>query len=306
MSLSQEIKQYYFDHFDELPQDKQFHFSSRLAAWQGDQTAIDALYNLRDHMVSGQNIDGLLREILTKPAGRLYGKPVRQVFFDKYPALFGIHNCLFRIRHLKDIYGIDARQDFLGLVNAEDLEKLYSELTRDHEALRILSRFAVDFIYLYEILYEASNRLDPTVILNQDIKYDLDDTTQLHLFIYLYTHAIIADTNFYERPVPLDRLDVYRLMLSRLEGIVAKRANIKLDNKFEFLVACRICGVDSVLFKKINNEAATALSPYGRFIIDELNGAPAAGLNGFARSEHRNVLFVMSCSAYRPKAVSLK
>lgn len=299
MNLAQEIKQYYFEHINELPEDKRFHFASRIAAWQGDPEALKQLSELKNYMLP-TDIAQVFNRILNKPPGKIYGKELRENYLHKYPKLFGIHNALFRIRHLKEIYGVDARKDLLNLVGQKELEKLYKDLTNDSQALRILSRFAVDYIYLYEILYGANERFDPQSILALKGGYDLKDKTQLHLFIYLYTHSIIADSNFYARQIPAHRLSVYRNMLNELESLIDGRSDIKLDNKFEVLVASRICGREADLGAEINKQAHRSLNAHGRFIIDKLNGNEEAKFNSLVGSEHRNVLFIMSSSPFSP------
>ena len=198
------------------------------------------------------------------------------------------------------MYGVDVRQELLSIVMPEELEKLYKDLTNDSQALRILSRFAIDYINLYEILYGVNEPFDPQLILGLKDGYDLKDNTQLHLFIYLYTHSIIADSNFYVRQVPAHRLSVYRNMLNELESFMTRRDDIKLDNKFEFLVVSRICARETTLGAEINKQANRSLSSDGLFIIDKLNGNEKTGLNSFAGSEHRNVLFILSSSPFKP------
>lgn len=299
MDLAQEIKQYYFENLESLPEDKRFHFANRIAAWEGSPEAIKILRELKDYVLPADG-ETVLSSILNKPTGNLYGKELRKSYFEKYPRLFGLHNAFFRIRHLKEIYGIDIREDFLRIVDRNELETLYRKLINDGGALRILSRFAVDYIFLYEILYGINKRMDPSLIPYQRKDYNLKDTVQLHLFIYLYTHSIIADSNFYVKKVPSDRLPLYRKMLEELENIIAGRDDIKLDNKFEYLVACRICEWETSLASEITRQASLSLSHHGKFVVDKLNGNVNDGLNSFVGSEHRNVLFIMSSSPFNP------
>lgn len=300
MDFSQQIKKYYFENFDKLDKPHQFHFASRIAAWQADPAAQSKLAGMEAYICGDGNIKALLADILASPVRQnIFGRRLRQPFFDKYPLLFGFHDALFRLRHLRVIYGIDARSQLLELISADDLENLYSQLAHDQPALRILSRFAIDYLLLYEILFDRKQRLEPHKLLELANGYSLVDDTQLHLLIYLLTHTIIADSFFYARPVPPARLDIYRQMLSRVEELLIQNPEAKLDCQYEFLVACRICGRDSPLFSKLQEAALTHLSPRGTFITDPKNGGPEAGLNGFGRSEHRNVLFIMSQSPYR-------
>lgn len=299
MNLSEDIKQYYFNHINELPAGKRFHFASRLAAWEETPEAKNTLGGMKGYMLPGPANEVLSGIISKSPAG-VYAKVLRAVYFDKYPKLFGIHNAFFRIRHLKEIYGIDIREDFLKIVSQNELDDLYRKLINDRPALRILSRFAIDYIFLYEILFGVNKRMDPSLILSLKKDYDLKDTVAHHLFIYLYTHSIIADTNFYARNLPNDRLPLYRKMLEELEETMAGRDDLKLDNKFEFLVASRIAGRQTHLSSEINEQAQLSLSYQGKFIVDKLNESLHPKLNTFSGSEHRNVLFIMSGSPFKP------
>lgn len=301
MDLTQRIKQCYFDNLADLPEAKRFHFASRLAAWEGSTAAKSILSDLKNFMTQPDS-KAVLLDILGESPGNIYAKELRLTYFKKYPKLFGIHNALFRVRHLMEIYDIDAREDLLSIISRDELAQLYKDLTSDMEAVRILSRFAIDYIYLYEILYGVDKRLDPSVILSLKDKYDFSDIHQLHLFIYLYTHCIIADSNFYIKEVPDDRLPIYHTMLGELEAVIANRRDVKLDNKFELLVASRICGRETQLAPGIMAEAEASLSDGGTFIIDKLNHNASTGLNTFKGSEHRNVLFIMASTAYNPQS----
>lgn len=243
------------------------------------------------------DLKSALKEILGAAPANIYASRIREDYFKKYPRLFGLHNAFFRIRHLKEIYGIDARKDLLQIADRRELQDLYDALTADEQAIRILSRFAVDYIYLYEILYDINPRFDTASILELKNGYDLNDTIQFHLLIYLYTHAIIADSNFYTRQVPENRLTVYRQMLKEVEKMIAGCKDIKLDNKFEYLVAARICRQPAPSAAGIYQEASSSLSSEGIFIVDKLNRARQNTLSG---SEHRNVLFIMSSTAFNP------
>jgi len=303
MDLRQQIESYYFEHFGELAPDKQFHYASRLASWRKNPRAYKAIADLEDYMTNGGNIDSALKDVLASRIKNIYAKQERQVYFDKYKSLFGLHNAFFRIRHLKEFYGLDARDVLLKLVDYQELENLYNDLAGDQAALRILSRFAVDYLYLFEQLFDHP-RLDPGLIYSQKEHYDLTDPVQRHLFIYLFTHAIIADSNFYQRLIPPDQVALYTDMLKELENLFQDGSDYKMDTKFEFLVACRLCGYGSSLFGSFEAQAAASLDPSSSYIIEPSADSPNEGINDFNRSEHRNVLFVMSGSAYDPERPS--
>jgi hypothetical protein len=185
------------------------------------------------------------------------------------------------------------------------MEKLYINIINNKQMLRVLSRFAVDYIFLYEILFDIKQRFDPKEIFEISKDYDLGDPEQANLYIYLLTHCIIADSNFYIRNVPSDRLDTYIRMLDQLDKFLYGREDIKLDAQFEVLVANRICRRSSSLTSSINSQASKSLSSDGDYIIDKLNEKTSPRLNSFQGSEHRNVLYIMSSSNYLPASALL-
>ena len=311
MDLAQSIKQYYFDHIYLLPEDKRFHFTSRLAAWQGERQAYKLLEELRSFMVpsdSQADLTKMLADIIsTPPKGKRNAHELRQPFFQKYPLLWGAHAALFRVRHLQYVYNIDARSNLLRCIEQEKLDQMADELISDRDALRILSTFAVNFLYLYKhILLGQKNfiRLQDFIDIGQG--YDLDNKKQMQLLIYLFTHCIIGETNFYTEDVPKSRIGYCREMLARIEKIILNDFHsINLDNKLEFLVCARICDYQTPLFEKIFDECAKSLSEEGKFLIDAHNLNAQADRETFEKSEHRNVLFIMSASPYWPRKTLL-
>ena len=311
MALHDSIREYYFSHLGDLPIDTQFHFASRLAAWEQDPQALHILETLRPHFVPGFPADGVLREILQgiitgSPAPDANASKLREPYFKKYPTLHGIGLALFRVRHWQVMYDIDARDALFSAIDEDDLTALEKKLLRDKDAVRILSTYAINFVYLYERLMLGQE--DPKAI---NIKrlykigktYNLKDDEELRLCIYFYTHCIIADSNFYEHEIPDFALPLYKKMLKRLEAIIAKHYDrISLDGKLEFLVCSRLCNFGGKLTGRIEQECQDSVSPEGTFLIDRHNvHAKNATKTSLAASEHRNVLYIMSHVAFRPK-----
>ncbi|HSX31869.1 MAG TPA: hypothetical protein VLF43_01280 [Candidatus Saccharimonadales bacterium] len=311
MALHDSIREHYFNHLRVLPVDKRFHFASRLAAWNQDPQALQILETLRSHYVPEFPADGVLREILqgiikdssTPKANAL---TLREPYFKKYPTLYGIGLALFRVRHWQVIYDVDARDALFNGIDEEDLTALEKKLLRDKDALRVLSTYAINFIYLYERLMLGQD--DPKAI---NIKrlykigkaYSLKDDEELRLCIYFYTHCIIADSNFYEHEVPAFALPTYIKMLKRLEKIIAKHYDrISLDSKLEFLVCSRLCDFNDKLTDKIEEECQDSISPEGTYLIDRHNvHAKNATKTSLAASEHRSVLYIMGHTPFVPK-----
>lgn len=298
MDLADSIRSYYFSNFDKLSKPRQFHFASRLAAWESSAEAAEKLHLLRDYMLPSST-KNMLSRLLQSPLGRIYEDNKRRPFFDKYAQLHGINLALFRLRHLKEIYGIDLRDTFWELVSRQELIKLNQGLRGDAEALRWLSSFAVNHLYLSELLFGDEFQLEPEIFLNASRGFDLDDPVQLNLNIYLFTHCIIADSNFYCRFAPAEREPVYSGMLGIMDRLVGSDA-AKLDVELEYLVANRILGRNSTLEEMIYRRLPDLLSPEGSYLIERRNSQTNRKSNSLDASEHRNVLYIMSTSRFRP------
>lgn len=303
MSLANQIKNYYFEHIQELSPDKRFHFASRLAAWEGEDRFYDILRECRGDLLpdNDKQIIKVVDELLTKPqTGTRNAHERRQLYFDRYPSLWGIHLALFRLRHWMFVYGYDGRSVFEKFVSKSELKKLCSNILADDDATRNLSTFAINTMYLTRVLYEESN-FDPGQFINIASKYNTNDKTDIQLLIYLYTHCIIGASNFYVSSVPQTERQTYTAMLEELEPVIESNyTNINLDNKLEFLVCCRIVDFESSLYAQIYSECNSSISEKGTFIIDKLNSNKQKNRASFNKSEHRNVLYLMSVSRYSP------
>ena len=250
-----------------------------------------------------QSLQNTLQTIIDTPqSGRRNAHELRQPYFEKYPLLYGAHAALFRVRHLDAVYGIDARQALYDCIPRETLLELRDSLMNDQGALQVLSTFAVNYCYLLTRVVERDEAgLDLTRFLDAGHSYDLSDKTQVQLLIYLYTHCIIGESNFYTQTIPEDKRPIYITMLQELEPIIETNfESINLDNKLEYLVCTRICGYETRLFEPIYAEAGQSISPEGMFIIDIHNTNVQEDRNDFVKSEHRNVLYIMSASEYTP------
>lgn len=312
MDLSKEIKQYYFDNIASLPPSKQFHFASRIGAWCGDTEAYDLLLQLKKYLAPDPSPSGLKRTVAAIVDGKRLSKTnahdLRLPYFKKYPSLRNIDAALFRVRHLETVYGIDSRDAFLNCVDKASLDNLATKLENDDEAIRMLSTFAINFLYLYKgLILEQQKDINPQLFINIGQDYDNNKPKHLQLLIYLFTHCIINETNFYVRDIPSTRLPDYIQMLKILEPLIERAfEDINLDNKLEYLVCCRICNYDTPLFKRIFLECRKSLSNKGTFLIDRHNSNIQADRETFSKSEHRNVLFIMSSSGFKPHSTLIR
>lgn len=310
MELRSAITDYYFTHIADLPPEKRFHFASRMLAWSGDERARQLLRDLRavitDDAKSRTDLTHSLEELVgEQPGAHIPGIHLREPYFERYPELFGIHQALFRVRHLRSVYNLDARGVFLEIVPRAELLDLERRLLADPPALLVLSTYAVNYLYLLRrMLLEDEQGIDVKQLAALGQNQVPDDPEQLRLWVYLYTHCIIADSNFYTRPVAPALLPDYHAMLASIEQVITARfAAISLDVKLEFLVCCRITSYPAKLYGRIDQECAASAAPDGTFIIDTHNSfANLQNKKTFAASEHRNVLFIMSGTPYTPHA----
>lgn len=306
MPLDTLIENYYFDHVDQLDADKRFHFASRLAAWHNNPRALALLDVLRPDYVKSH--DEMLADIQTllvhPPAAKINALAARQPYFTAYPELRGRIMALFRVRHLRDIYGIDMTAAFRELVPLNDLYALADTLTEDKDAIKVLSTYAINYIFLVRgILYPLSEPSDLAPFLRRvnelGTSYNTTEATDIQLLIYLYTHCIIGASNFYLAPVEGSEKEMYTAMLAELESVISQQYDaINLDNKFEFLVCCRLLGYQSFLTERIHAEARQSISQDGAFLVDRLNQNAQSDKTSLSDSEHRNVLFILSQRPY--------
>lgn len=304
-TLADKIENYYFNHFTTLAKDKQFHFATRLAAWSNNPRA-EALLRTQIDEIYTIDIRRTLKEMtLHPPHAKVNAAALRQPYFEKYPELRGRMLSLFRVRHLLSVYDVDARKDMLSITPIEDLQNLCTALIDDTAALRVLSTYAVNYIYLVRhILYPTAEsdkqiRELAATIYNLGDYYDVSKKEDIQLLIYLYTHCIIGHSNFYKDSIDQKTMAVYLRMIDRLEQLIENNFNkVNLDNKFEFLVCARILEKTSKLNDAIVHEAAQSLSPDGTFVIDTINDYRQSNKTSFSDSEHRNVLFIMSQRPY--------
>jgi hypothetical protein len=313
--FAQRIANYYFEHSTDLSPEKQFHLASRLGAWNGDERALQLLRDHRDFMVPESatpralaRLFQRLRDTPLPSQAHLLAYDLRMPYLLRYAPLYGLEQALFRLRHLDVLYGIDARAALQQAIPLGDLTMREYQLLQDRDALRTLSTYAVNYIYLLRReLMQDNDSIDTQLFYDLGDTYATDDPEQLRLLIYLYTHCILGESNFYARALPADTLSVYRAMLIRLDMLIGQYFDsVSLDVKLEYLVCCRLCEHQSPLTGRIYTECERSESPEGTFLIDTYNTfAGIAHKQTFAGSEHRNMLFIMSTTPFHPPAAPL-
>ncbi|HJQ08347.1 MAG TPA: hypothetical protein VJ836_02575 [Candidatus Saccharimonadales bacterium] len=309
MSLPAHVADYYFANIRLLPPNRRFHFASRVWAWNKDERAKPILETCRSVLApdpaTAETLANMFHALLHTPLNNDADIPAytqREAYFVRYQPLYGLELALFRLRHLEAVYGIGCRDAFTSAISTQELFDLEARLLSDRDALKVLSTYAINFLYLlHRVLLKSDEGIDVQALYNLKSNYDPSDKEALRLLVYLYTHCIVGETNFYVRPIPDSLMSDYTQMLKVLETLITEHyTNLSLDAKLEFLVCCRICNYETPLAARIHTECEHSLSPKGTFIIDTHNAfARVASKKTFEGSEHRNVLFIMSCSPYR-------
>ena len=307
--MFEKINTYYWGHLNNLSFAKQFHFASRQWLWDQDEKAAHFLANARQSFC-GDNPPELVEKILEDIVANLspdFGSKnaaaERAPYFAKYPLIKKVLPLLFRLLFIETIYGIDGREHLYKFVSKEELKQLKDDLLKDDKALAILSTHASNFLYLYHrFLLKSEQGFDIEKLYTVGKQnYDLNNRTHLQLYIYLYTHCIIGESLFYKRQIPRDKQETYQKMCQDLESILQSEfENINLDNKFEILVCFKICGYQSEIAKRISEEAEKSWSPDGDYLIDTHNNNKQVDNVTLEKSEHRNVLAIISDRDFNP------
>jgi hypothetical protein len=306
--LSNRILTYFLANLQRLPNEKQFHFASRLHLWDQDPAVAKVLATLRPWFTADGNSTDMLRGVKQRAAdqpdfGSKNVLAVRQPYFEQYPELTDYIPVLLQIMYSRTVYGIDCREEFQHIFPIARVNECAERLLADEAAMAMLSSQAINFLYTWGQLsqpYEA--KLTPKHFLSVgQTRYDLTNKLHLQLLIYFYTHCIIGATHFYYRPVPVLHQETYKAMIHELEMVITNNyRDINLDNKFEFLVACSMLGYRSQCADRIMDEASDSISKDGQFLVDRHNNNPQRNNESFDRSEHRNVLFLLGTRPYHP------
>jgi len=302
-NLSNSIYTYYIEHFAELPISTKLHFASRLWLWNTDPVARGLLDQSRSEVIKSENAEDVLRALssgtlVSIGKGTATAQAIRAPYVKRYPQLRNISATLYWAALLDAVYGTDLRSAIDKVFDLGVLHDLYNQLLHDNAALAILSTHAVNFLYLCATYLKQTEIPNPEhflrLVVDEHI-YDVTDHRQTQLAIYLLTHSIIGETGFYVRAISPERLPAYRQQIQALENLMhTDFASVHLDNKFEFLVCCRLTGYNSSLKADIFSEAARSVSTHGDFLVDTLNTNADSPYASFEKSEHRNSLFLLA------------
>lgn len=279
------VRDYYFEHFDELTPEKQFHFATRMKnflrvcdfdKWLSENQPDTELKPI----ISNNDYSGVAQFAIRKP------------FFEKYPDLYGVEAALFRVHHLMKEYDVDIRGEFLKLYPKERLYRLSDDLLNDSEALRALSTWAVNTVYLTEELFPREQGSTDRLV-NWTLSLD-SFSMEPSLYVYLCTHILICESEFYTKTVERTS-KLQELMNSCREVILKNIDTISLDAAVEFLVCSKMIEIEfEDVKKKINDICQDYLknSPY--LINYRRDKNPESYYHTLNGAEHINSLYIMS------------
>jgi hypothetical protein len=281
-------KNYYYEHFSELTPEKQFHFATRMKNYF-------KTHDFDDFLANNKPSSDLSPIFQNNDYSRVNNYQARRPFFEKYAGLYGIEAALFRVHHLLKEYDTDIRDHFTSLYSLDRLYSITDELLSDGAAIETLSTWAINTIYLTEELFPRSRNVvkelsEWTLMRDPD---ELDPT----LFVYLCTHIVLCESQFYTKNLNNSNNTVLlKKLLEESAGVIEKHIDtISLDAAVEFLVCCNMVGVQ---FPRQRDAIKAICDEYKKdndYLInyrrDKTPGSYFHTLNG---AEHINVLYIMS------------
>lgn len=298
--LVEKIKNTYLDNFDKLKFKNKLHFLSRLYLWLGDTDSKDRLSIL----LGGYNFDQVYK-IYNQDKIKSFNTnnkkdSLRSIYFEKYSDINKYCRLLYLLMMYENIYQIEQKSIFFKYFDKQKVEEVYNNLIKDSFAVAYISTNAINFVYFYKKWFcGESQPLDLFFIKNEVGKvYDIENTENLKLLIYLYTHIIIGESQFYYKKIEPYRRKELSSIIYLLEDIIEEKyLKISLDNKHEFLVCCKLLEYKSKLETRINIEALNSYDEEKGYLICKVN-TKSMLINNLNSSEHRNVLYIMSQSPY--------
>lgn len=305
-----QIEKFYSDALF-LPEDKKFHFYSRLFLWTGKKEYREKINLMKEYFLGGEWEKDWLKKIKEIIKDRreyqekvVNGKIFREKIIKKYPNLGVYHELLFRFLMAENVFRADWRTLIEKEVSHKELLDYGERFMKNKKDLRGLSTFAVNFLFLLafflkeEKFTQKIKRELLAIVEKIEIKKREGDLMKNDF--YFLSHCIVAGSGFYSRKVARED-DLFSQALEKMESILEDDyEKISLDNKLEFLVCACLVGRKSFLKEKILKEAEQSFSPIGNFLVDVLNERKEDfSRKDFFSSEHRNVLYIMAGNDYK-------
>lgn len=275
---------------------KRFHFATRLNLRTGDPWAAEQLDSLKDWFFRGdeETPERRLNHIgLTQPdLTHLNAATERAPILARHPWIFGYELQLFQVLHAKIQYDTDLRPLLQDPV--PHIKEHIDELVTDPTILAILSTYIIDVYYLYyRIILEQEVPLISLDLLHEALSLEVNPASKPLLNVYLLTHCIIGETDFYARDIPRERRTYYDSLAELLEKTAHDTwGNLSLDNKLEVALCLLLTDTASPLVTKAIKESDDHYDASQGFIVDP----KVPHKNDLEWAEHRNILYLMASS----------
>lgn len=304
---SKAIKQYYDDNFNKLDFDAKFHYASRMYLWLEEKKYFKELINLRGQFIGNnyKEMKKLLKELKSSSnSDYVRQEDLRRKYLNKYKNLSSYNRLLSKNLFMKTIYNEDISDYVLELIKKDKLVYLLKEVEKDRSAVAILSTYFVNYFYFLKFIFSQKNYNNKFV--NPDFffkiykqEYNNKSKNEIELMVYLLTHVIICESDFYSKKINKKNKPILLEMIYKLEKLIkSKFGKISFDNKLEFLVCCKLLDYQSFLTGKIFDEIDS--SAEGKTYIEDIyNNNFNQSKNPFSRfTEHTNVLCIMASTDY--------
>lgn len=289
-SIAQKVLSSYTRNMSFLSEKKQLHFNSRMFLWTRKTIYKENVFAQKKILLA--NLDASLEN--SKSLVPEYPKrflSLRKSALDKYPWIIRYNAILFKWLFLTTLFKIDIRERVLETLPEETLQGNARLLLNDPLSLISLSTFGINFLYLTRGILQSEKLFHPRHLL--DIAKNHYPKTQEYaeLELYYFTHCIIGESQFYNKPVR-SNIKLYADMIAASEEIIEKYFTyVSLDNKVEFLVAAKLCRTKSFLSERIQRECEENFSEKLWCITEPRRPIEKQNLSN---EEHRNVLYIMS------------
>lgn len=282
-----------------------FHFASRLYLWSQKpefKTLIDQftknhdLFDLESGRIEERIKSSLFDEPVYKTDKVSKKRQLRRELKNKYPMLKKYSEVMTTYFFAKVLYNFDITELVQKYIKTSDLQELFDVVKNDKEVIATTTTTCVNFLYFTKFYLKSLG-----ISLELNGKYFLDiakeklvenNKSTLDTKIYLLTHTLLGESEFYSKKMNLE--DWSKEILDYLEQAISENYfNCKLDMKLEFLVCAKLYNFQSKLENIILNEADNSLGQMGNYLLDQdTKNDKRVGENVYY-AEHRSVLYLM-------------
>ena len=289
-----------------LPDDKKFHFYSRLYLWTGKQKYYRELLKIEDYFLGGKNKEGwdagikdlIVNELFYRKKA-INNRIFREKVIERYPRLGLFHELLFRSLLAKSIFRVDWWKQVVQQVPEDSFLVMGKKLLANRKDIKTLSTFAVNYLFFLAYFWPKSfpgREVEKTILfLAEATPVEKGSCDEIKNCFYFLSHCLIAKSLFYSSCLVGGEESFEWRIIGQMEKILEQNfSGNSLDGKLEFLVGCDLVNKKTGLKSRIIQEAEKSFSPIGNFLIDKNNFSPKESRRrSFFISEHRNVLYLM-------------